>query len=170
MVWAVGRLPENAPAGLKSLTNCVVFNCKGQRSLPSMLGGGDLDGDIYCLILDERLHPTIQHDPGAYTSAQLVTLNRASTAEDIANFVVNYIKVDTNSVLCTRLKSPQNDMLGVIAIQSLRTADLSPYCLRDPDCITLAALHSDAVDFPKTGRPVEFNQLPRMRHKLKPDW
>jgi hypothetical protein len=26
--------------------------CRGERSLPSMLGGGDLDGDIYNLILD----------------------------------------------------------------------------------------------------------------------
>jgi RNA-dependent RNA polymerase len=61
-------------------------------------------------------------------------------------------------------------MLGAIAIQSLRTADLSPLCLADPACLTLAALHSDAVDFPKTGRPVEWAQLPKTRFKLKPDW
>ena len=29
-----------------------MFHGRGDRSLPSMLGGGDLDGDIYNLILD----------------------------------------------------------------------------------------------------------------------
>jgi RNA-dependent RNA polymerase len=69
-----------------------------------MLGGGDLDGDIYNLILDERLHPTIQFEPGAYTQPKLVTLSRPSTAQDIADFVVNYIKVDITPIVCTRLK------------------------------------------------------------------
>ncbi len=58
------RRPE-----LKHLTNVVVFSCRcvasmastsvshsgvirGNRSLPSCLGGGDLDGDIYNIILD----------------------------------------------------------------------------------------------------------------------
>jgi RNA-dependent RNA polymerase len=103
MVRAVGKLPDHAPAALKNLTNCVVFNCKGQRSLPSMLGGGDLDGDIYNLILDERLHPTIQFEPGAYTQPRLVTLSRPSTAQDIADFVVNYIKVDITPIVCSVL-------------------------------------------------------------------
>ncbi|KAK0434556.1 hypothetical protein EV421DRAFT_1839072, partial [Armillaria borealis] len=37
---------------LKHLINVVGFSCKGSRSLPSCLGGGNLDGDICNIILD----------------------------------------------------------------------------------------------------------------------
>lgn len=56
-------------------------------------------------------------------------------------------------------------------MQLLLTADISPFCMKDADCLKLANLHSNAVDFPKTGRPVQFNELPRPRSKnRKPDW
>jgi RNA-dependent RNA polymerase len=58
----------------------------------------------------------------------------------------------------------------VIATQILVTADISKDCMADPDCLKLAALHSTAVDFPKTGRHVSFNELPRPKNKRKPDW
>ncbi|PVG04808.1 RdRP-domain-containing protein [Serendipita vermifera] len=154
MVRAIGK-PPNAPSGLTSLTNCVVFPCKGERSLPSMLAGGDLDGDIYCLVTDEKLFPPRQHPPGSYTSPEHVKLDRPANANDVADFVVNYVK---------------NDLLGIIATQLLLDADSSPQCMADPNCLRLAALHSDAVDFPKTGRPVAFEQLPKPRTRKKPDW
>jgi hypothetical protein len=95
MVRAIGEPPPNAPPGLRRLTNCVVFSCKGERSLPSMLAGGDLDGDIYCLISDPNLHPEreMQHDPATYDAPELETIDRPSTAADIAKFVVDFIKV-----------------------------------------------------------------------------
>lgn len=40
--------PKNSP--LWDLTNCVVFSSKGERDLPSMLSGGDLDGDLFNII------------------------------------------------------------------------------------------------------------------------
>jgi RNA-dependent RNA polymerase len=93
MVRAIGEPPSDAPAGLKRLTNCVVFSCKGERSLPSMLAGGDLDGDIYCLVMDTRLHPRIMYDPAPDNPPELVKIGRPSTAGDIAQFVVDFIKV-----------------------------------------------------------------------------
>lgn len=39
-----------------------------------------------------------------------------------------------------------------------------------PDCLQLANLHSIAVDFPKTGKPVDSSQLPAHPGRLKPDW
>ncbi|TRM65784.1 hypothetical protein BD626DRAFT_398078, partial [Schizophyllum amplum] len=38
------------------------------------------------------------------------------------------------------------------------------------DCLKLSQLHSDAVDFPKSGQPVEINKIPRLKFKAKPDW
>ena len=40
----------------------------------------------------------------------------------------------------------------------------------DRDCLTLAALHSDAVDYPKSGRPVALDRIPGIKFKIKPDW
>ncbi|KAG8816243.1 hypothetical protein FRC17_000392 [Serendipita sp. 399] len=155
MVWAIGKPPDDAPSGLRALTNCVVFPCVGDRSLPNMLAGGDLDGDIFCLIQDKRLHPTIQFKPGTYDPPQLAELDRRSTGRDVADFVVNYIK---------------NDILGKIANQLLLTADIQPLCMADSDCVLLANLHSHAVDFPKTGQHVDIKSLPKLRTKRKPDW
>ena len=61
--------------------------------MPSMLAGGDLDGDIYCLILDPKLHPNKMFPPADYESPGLVTIDRPSTASDLAQFVVDFIKV-----------------------------------------------------------------------------
>jgi hypothetical protein len=58
-----------------------------------MLAGGDLDGDIYCLVMDERLFPTRQCEPGSYRSSERVELDRPANASDVAKFVVDYIKV-----------------------------------------------------------------------------
>ena len=127
MVVAIGEPDDGtATAIYKNHTNCVIFACKGHRSLPSMLAGGDLDGDEYLLIMEERLHPPKQYDPLDYDAPQLVTLDRDATVDDIADFVVNYIN---------------NDILGLIATQQLIMADKSEQLLADKDCICLAGMH-----------------------------
>jgi hypothetical protein len=58
-----------------------------------MLAGGDLDGDIYCLVKDRRLHFGTNHEPGDYSPVEWAMIDRPSTASDVADFVTNYIKV-----------------------------------------------------------------------------
>lgn len=48
-------------------------------------------------------------------------------------------------------------------------ADQSDEGIFDRDCLLLAQLHSDAVDYPKTGTPVPMQKLPKDRGGL-PDW
>ena len=48
-----------------------------------------------------------------------------------------------------------NDALGVISTAHLIHADRNPLKARSPECLQLAALHSMAVDFAKTGAPAE---------------
>ena len=43
-------VPEDSP--LRQLYNCICFSQKGHRDLPSMLAGGDLDGDLYYIMWD----------------------------------------------------------------------------------------------------------------------
>lgn len=74
-------------------------------SLPSMLAGGDLDGDIYCLVKDRRLHFERNHIPGDYTAAQWATIDRPSTVDDVADFVTNYIKVTLERICLSQTDS-----------------------------------------------------------------
>jgi len=61
-------------------------------------------------------------------------------------------------------------VVGIIAINWLIIADQSQYGIYDTDCITLAHLHSDAVDYPKSGRAVELSAIPKLKFKIRPDW
>lgn len=138
-----------------------------------MLGGGDLDGDTYNLIMDERLHPPRQHPPGDYTPAELVTLDRPSTASDLVDFVTSYIQARKIGYILDNFilkQNFQNDILGIIANQLLLTADLSKDCMADPNCLKLADLHSVAVDFAKSGQHADFNNIPWQGYESKPDW
>jgi RNA-dependent RNA polymerase len=49
-------------------------------------------------------------------------------------------------------------------------ADQSRDGLNDRDCLTLARLHSDAVDYPKSGQPVSLEAIPKLKFRAKPDW
>jgi hypothetical protein len=61
-------------------------------------------------------------------------------------------------------------VLGIIAINWLIIADQSEHGVFDSDCLKLSQLHSDAVDYPKSGVPVSVSQIPRLKIKAKPDW
>jgi RNA-dependent RNA polymerase len=60
--------------------------------------------------------------------------------------------------------------VGIIAINWLIIADQSLAGILDRDCLTLAQLHSDAVDYPKSGRAVEQEKIPKLKFPMKPDW
>ena len=60
--------------------------------------------------------------------------------------------------------------LGIIALTWLIIADQSTSGVFDPDCMMLSALHSDAVDYPKSGQPVPLDKIPRYKFRVKPDW
>lgn len=162
---AITRSPQIHPGDLQVVTavhrpeldhlmNVVVFSCQGERALASCLGGGDLDGDTFNLILDPRLLPTKHFKPGEYTAATIKTTLRACGISDVADFVINYI---------------QADLIGPIAISHLRFSDLKdPSCT---ECVRLANFASQALDFPKSGTPVNFFSIPWLpRSQPRPDF
>ncbi|OAX43638.1 hypothetical protein K503DRAFT_680643, partial [Rhizopogon vinicolor AM-OR11-026] len=148
VVTAVRR-PE-----LEHLKNVVVFSCEGQRALASYLGGGDLDGDDFNLILDPDLLPRRRRDPGEYTPVPIKMTEHVSGIADVVEFVFDYIEAD---------------LVGLIATHHLRFSDLNdPSC---NECIQLANFASHAVDFPKSGTPVNFTDLPKFpRNTPRPDF
>ncbi|THH34016.1 hypothetical protein EUX98_g21 [Antrodiella citrinella] len=154
VVHAIGRPPAGSPFEQESLQNCVVFSTKGTRPLPSCLGGGDLDGDVYCCTMLEALLPKTTYGAAEYKPAEKLMLARPSTMKDVANFVTEYISSDT---------------LGIIGYTWLIIADQSKDGIFDKDCLTLSELHNKAVDYPKSGKPVPLEDIP-MPKGPKPDW
>ncbi|KAG1810038.1 RdRP-domain-containing protein [Suillus plorans] len=159
---AITRSPQIHPGDLQVVTavdrpelahlkNVVVFSCEGQRALASCLGGGDLDGDDFNLILDRKLLPTHYGEPGEYQALPIKRTEAPCDISDVVDFVFDYIEAD---------------LVGLIAINHLRFSDLEdPGCA---ECMELAKLASHAVDFPKSGTPVNFTQLPRFKSRNQP--
>lgn len=125
---------------LSHLKDVVVFPQTGDRDIPSMCSGGDLDGDDFLVLWDPDLLPPMHMwnvAPMDFTAATPVT-KQSIEIEDCADFFVNHMK---------------HDNLGRIANAWQAISDVSPAKAADPRCHRLAALHSIAVDFPKTGVP-----------------
>jgi hypothetical protein len=99
--------------------------------------------------------PEQTYPPSLYNAAPKKFLEHPSTMDDVAEFFVDYIS---------------SDVLGIIAINWMITADQSQQGIFDEDCIKLSYLHSDAVDYPKTGQPVSLDRIPRLKSRIKPDW
>lgn len=137
LVNAVNINEPNHPLTL--LHNCVVFSQHGARDLPSMLSGGDLDGDLYNVIYDETLIPDLIYEPAAYPPTEEHILDRPVETDDIIQFFVTFM---------------QQDQLGRIATTHQVLADQCPAGTLHEECLLLAELHSAAVDFSKSGTPV----------------
>jgi hypothetical protein len=129
--------PDGSP--LKALRNCIVFSSKGDRDLPSKLSGGDLDGDLFHVIKDKRLFPKSVSLPADYPATEPIDIGREVTREDMTEFFVTFM---------------EKDVLAHIATLHQITADQNSRGTFDPACLHLANLHSTAVDFSKTGKPV----------------
>ncbi|TFB03457.1 RNA-dependent RNA polymerase 1 [Trichoderma ghanense] len=148
----VGRNPSLHPGDIRvveavdipalhHLKDVVVFPSIGDRPVPNMLSGGDLDGDDFFVIWEPTLLPEIWNHPAmSYSSPSPETLDREVNVDDLRDFFVKYMK---------------NDVLPLIATAHLALGDrLGPL---SKICLHLADLHSQAVDYPKTGQPAEWN-------------
>ena len=145
-------IPDDCP--LNSLHNCIVFSQHGERDLPSQLSGGDLDGDLYNVIWDPRLQPKITHKPADYSRVPAVDIGKLVERSDMTDFFIQFM---------------ENDQLGRIANLHQQLADIKADGTFDPACLLLAEMHSTAVDFSKTGIPVDMQRLPRSR-PIRPDF
>lgn len=135
---------------LKHLRDVVVFPQTGDRDIPSMCSGGDLDGDDYLVIWDPELIPNEWFcTPMNYTSNRARDLDHDVTVDEITSFFVMYMK---------------NDCLPRIAHAHLAWADRLEEGVNGGKCMRLAQLHSDAVDYNKTGNPAILtrNLVPRI--------
>ncbi|KAI3321531.1 RNA dependent RNA polymerase-domain-containing protein [Xylariaceae sp. AK1471] len=134
---------------LRHLRDVVVFPAIGDRDIPSMCSGGDLDGDDFFVIWDSNLIPPEQnHPPMIHEPIQPQELDRDVQRTDLITFFVTYMK---------------NDALSTIAHAHLAQSDQLEGGPKNPKCIELAHLHSNAVDYPKSGQPAHLKASLRPR-------
>jgi RNA dependent RNA polymerase len=136
-------VPSNSP--LMQLRNCICFSQKGARDLPSKLSGGDLDGDLFQLILDPKARPRKVFSPADYPAARVIDLGRAIDRDDMTDFFITFMATD---------------QLGRISNLHKILADQRELGVADPDCLRLANMASIAVDFSKSGIPVSISFVP----------
>ncbi|XP_048583369.1 uncharacterized protein LOC5504594 isoform X2 [Nematostella vectensis] len=134
---------------LYHLVDCIVFPAKGPRPHTDEMSGSDLDGDKYFATWLRGIIPDRDNEPPMdFYPPKKKMLNRPIEVSDMIQFVADYIK---------------NDQLGVIANAHLVHADSEQDGIFSDKCIKLAHMHSDAVDFPKTG------ECPELTKELRPE-
>ena len=105
---------------LRHLKDVVVFPQTGERDIPSMCSGGDLDGDDFLVMWDSDL---LSHDwnqaPMDYSPPPKIAVDRDVTMNDITSFFVTYMK---------------NDTLPSIAHAHIAQADLAEDGVMDEKC------------------------------------
>ncbi|KAF2500834.1 RNA-directed RNA polymerase [Lophium mytilinum] len=150
-------VPSNSP--LKNLYNCVVFSQWGERDLPSQLSGGDLDGDLFQVIYEPRLIPKVTAEPADYPRQEPVDIGRKVEAKDMTDFFIKFMETDQLGRIST--------LHQILADK--HTTNGRPGTFH-PECINLAEMASTAVDFSKTGIPVDLSKLPRGDNGIRPDF
>lgn len=142
----------NVPS-LSHMVDCIVFPQKGQRPHPDEMSGSDLDGDMYFVCWDPELCQFQNKTPMDFPKAEKTQLTREVNSSDVIDFLTEYIKYDK---------------LGLIANAHLVQADSNKNGIFSNECHRLAKMHSDAVDFPKTGKIPTFDD--DLRPKSYPDF
>lgn len=147
---------RDVPA-LHHMVDVVVVPQLGERPLPSMCSGGDLDGDDYIVIWDKDLIPKFWNaEPFHYEAPSPKIADGEIKTSDLISFFLDYM---------------QNDALGKIAHAHLAAADRLDDGLESSICLELVQLHSMAVDYPKTGIPAKMErrlEMPRKPHFMEP--
>lgn len=163
-------VPTHSP--LRQLRNVVVFSQHGQRDLPSMLSGWDLDGDLYNVIWEDHLIPSIAQQPADYPRVSAMELDRTVTRKDMSDFFVVsllHAVVPHHDRLTRQQKFMQTDQLGMLSNIHPQVADQRLLGTLDPACTKLAQMASVSVGFSKTGIPVDMKECPKY-DRIRPDF
>lgn len=121
-------------------------------------------------VLKETLFPPRTEAPGSYDKLPRKKTPHPCQSSDVADFVIDYVREPAMARCARDSPCPQirSDLLGYISFLHLRISDEKD--VGCSDCRKLAMHASHAVDFPKTGTPVNFKVLPRPPRRERPDY
>lgn len=121
-VCIVGRNPSLHPGDIRvveavdcealhHLKDVVVFPSTGDRPVPNMLSGGDLDGDDFFVIWEPSLIPSEwNYPPMNYSPPKPIELERDVDVNDLKNFFVKYLKNDKLPLIATSHLALSDDL------------------------------------------------------------
>lgn len=149
------RARQDVPESFKTLyKNVVVFPSNGPACHAHECAGGDLDGDLYYIIWDERLMPMqLQH-----LGRNVIEVNTRELEVDIQSGS-GLADIDMISFYCNY---QQQNRLGIIANAHLATSD--QFGIESDEAITIARYVVAETDAPKKGFTVGMDYA-----KLIPD-
>ncbi|CAI5730038.1 unnamed protein product [Hyaloperonospora brassicae] len=139
----------DVPPQLRQLKDCIVFPCEGPRPHPDECTGGDLDGDTFVVIWDERLIPcrtkihepmTFDEDNGGDTSPRGDRYHQSTDDDGLVDFYVHSI---------------QDDILGVASNAHLALCDSVDEGSFDENAKILARVCSKQVDSLRAEKDLE---------------
>ena len=155
---------------LRHMKNVVVFPTRGDRDIPSMLSGGDLDGDDFFVLWNKDLLP---HEtewnvpPMNYEAPDAPVVAEEVSLRDLSAFFVLYMKNDSLPKIALAHRAQADRMDGGVKNRRCKYQP-PPGCSSKPVLLEvvsltsdpriglqLAHLHSKAVDYVKTGVPAE---------------
>lgn len=116
--------------------DCIVFPVRGKRPHPDECTGGDLDGDVYTVIWDERLVPPRAVDAMEPTELSEVAADTSSGEGPIG----------VDDLIDFFMSSLRNDILGMASIVHLAVCDADPKGCFGKEALKLAELCSREVD------------------------
>lgn len=148
------RCRSDVPAQLRCLKDCIVFPCDGPRPHPDECTGGDLDGDVFTVIWDERLIP-----PKEKVYAPMDFPDSAAEKKE---------RVDEHSLIAFYLKSIQCDILGVASNAHLAVCDYSSQGIFDKGALELAQICSLQVDHDRADDHLQ--RVRALAPKIYPDF
>ncbi|GMF19959.1 unnamed protein product [Phytophthora lilii] len=156
------RCRSDVPRQLLQLKDCIVFPCEGPRPHPDECTGGDLDGDMFVVIWDERLIPsrakvhepmTFDEETGESTSPRGDEYHQSTDDDGLIDFYIHSI---------------QDDILGIASNAHLALCDKSSDGSLDEDAKVLARICSKQVDSLRSGKDLDI--VRNLAPKCYPDF
>ena len=141
----------------------VMFSIKGRRSQADMMGGGDFDGDLYCVIFHKAVVDAVtavapyeasDYPPMPVVSARSLSSSTTATMRDALG----------HELLHSVLRSSSNSNVGICSLTWMVFADRDPSSAEARKCDHYARL---ALDAAKTGFDSSKVDLPKVC--AKPD-
>lgn len=130
---------------LGHLEECIIFPTVGKRDAPSLMSGGDLDGDRFFVSWDPDIIPEILYEPYGYPPAKDVP-RRDVKQEDMIRYFAHY----------------NNASLGKIKNLYLKWIRSSSDVAGSKQCQELNALFSSCVDGERITIPESLQNPPEM--------
>ncbi|KAK0200422.1 RdRP-domain-containing protein [Desarmillaria ectypa] len=130
--------PENMFCVFAHLRNVMVFPTVGDRSFPSVLGGGDLDGDTFIIIPNINLQPSRVDPPASYPPGKV--------------YQAMHEDGTPRGVLSGRLLR----IAGMVKVSSQQSSEGKFFRSFNSKALNF----EQAVDYPKQGMRVELKRAP----------